>query len=297
MDSRPTVTLLTDFGTGDYYVAAVRGTLLRLAPTSRLVDLSHQVPAGDVEAASNLLAAAAPTFPAGTVHLAVVDPGVGSERRILAAEWTPGSSRQASGLTGAQLFVAPDNGLLTPLLEAAPAGLGGSVSIRGVERRELFLEGPGSTFHGRDRFAPVAAALARGEPLRGLGSEVSDPVRLDLPRPRRERLGDATVLRGRVVRVDRFGNLVTDIPSGWLAGELGIGTGIRRGGSRPGPRVEVAGRATDRWIDHYAELEKGEPGALVGSLGTVELSLRGASLAERWGVGRGTAVRIGPASR
>src|SRR4051812_13619730 len=143
------LTLLTDFGTADYYVAAVKGTVLRLAPGTTLVDISHQVPPGDVEAAAFLLAAAAPSFPDGSVHLAVVDPGVGSGRRILAA-------RTASGL-----FLAPDNGLLGPLLEDADAAR----ELRAVERSDLFLTAPGATFHGRDRFAPVAAWLLRGGTL------------------------------------------------------------------------------------------------------------------------------------
>lgn len=276
----PILTLLTDFGTADYYVAAVKGTVLRLAPEARLVDLSHEVAPGDVEGAADLLAAAAPTFPAGTVHLAVVDPGVGSGRRILVAEAAPG----ASGERGRQRFVAPDNGLLTPFL-AGPGGPGGAWRAWSVERRELFLPSPGATFHGRDRFAPVAAALLRAEEPPGLGPEVADPVRLDVPPPRREGRDGGAILVGRVARVDRFGNLVTDLPAAWL--------GPLHEGGRP-PAVEVAGREVRRWVSCYAELPPGEAGALVGSLGTVELSLPGESLAARWGVARGAAVRVFP---
>ena len=258
------VTLLTDFGTADYYVAAVRGTLLRLAPAARLVDLSHELPPGDVEGAADLLAAAAPTFPRGTVHLAVVDPGVGSERRILVLEH------------GGHRFVAPDNGLLTHLLALGD----GPPLVVSVERDELFLPSPGSTFHGRDRFAPVAAALVRGEEARALGDPINDPVRLPVEPPRREALdGRGTLLHGRVARIDRFGNLVTDLPADWIP------AGVR-------PSVELGEHTARRWVTHYAELPPGEPGALVGSLGTVELSLPGESLAARWAVGRGAAVRI-----
>ncbi len=270
----PILTLLTDFGSTDYYVGAVKGTVLRLlgeaGVRTRLVDLSHDLPAGDVEAAADLLAAAAPTFPPGTLHLAVVDPGVGSARRILAA--------RAAG----HLFVAPDNGLLTPFLEAAAGPEG---AIRSVTRTDLFLEAPGSTFHGRDRFAPTAAALLRGEPLADLGPAVDDPVRLERPRPRREDTSDGTVLHGRVTRVDRFGNLVTDVPAAWVD-PAGTGAPGRR------PRVEVAGHSTERWVRHYAELPPDAAGALIGSLGTVELSLRDRSLAARWDVDRGAPVRI-----
>lgn len=251
----PLLTLLTDFGLTDYYVAAVKGTVLRLAPGTVLVDVSHDVPAGDVETAGFLLAAAFPSFPAGTVHLAVVDPGVGSGRRILAI-------RTASGY-----LLAPDNGLLTPFLDRAE-------EIRSVEKSGLFLPSPGQTFHGRDRFAPVAAALLRGEPFADLGPALDDPVRLPIEPPRRE----ADVLVGRVAHVDRYGNLVTDIPAAWLPA---------------GPcQVEVGGRTTGSRVACYAEIPSGEAAFLSGSLGTIELSLNGESLAQRWNIARGTAVRV-----
>ena len=251
----PILTLLTDFGTADYYVAAVKGTLLRLAPGTTLVDVSHEVPPGDVESAAFLLAAAASSFPDGTVHLAVVDPGVGSARRMLAV-------RAASAF-----FVAPDNGLLTPFFEDAAA-------IRAVERQELFLPSPGQTFHGRDRFAPVAAWLLRGERFEDLGPEVGDPVRLPAPLPQRNTGG----ITGRVVHVDRYGNLITDIPAGWLP---------------TGPcRAEVGGHATRLRVTHYAEIPRNEAAMLPGSLGTIELSMNGEDLARRWSVARGAAVDV-----
>jgi S-adenosyl-L-methionine hydrolase (adenosine-forming) len=256
----PLLTLLTDFGTADYYVAAVKGTILRLAPGTALVDVSHEVPPGDIEAAAFLLGAAAPSFPEGTVHLAVVDPGVGSGRRILAVR------------TPTARFVAPDNGLLTPVLDAA-------VAVHSVERSDLFLAGPGQTFHGRDRFAPVAAWLLNGGNAGDLGPEISDPRRLPAPPPRRE----PGRISGRVVHVDRYGNLVTDIPASWLP---------------PSPcRAEVAGgkaggQIASTLVGHYAEIPAGEAALLAGSLGTVELSLNGDDLARRWGVARGAAVTV-----
>lgn len=250
------VTLLTDFGWSDYYVAAVKGTLLRLAPDVLPVDVAHDVPAGDLDTASFLLAAAAPHFPAGTIHLAVVDPGVGSDRRILAAA--------ADGF----LFVAPDNGLLTPLLDGA--------ETYSVERSDLFLPGPGATFHGRDRFAPVAAALARGEALTDLGPAVADAVRRPAPQPRRT----GHELHGTVRHIDRYGNLVTDIPASWLP---------------DGPfEVTIGSTAVGRHVTHYDELSPAEAGSLVGSLGTLELSLNGASLAAQLGAERGATVRVRP---
>lgn len=268
-DPTPVITILTDFGTSDYYVAAVKGVLLERSPGATLVDVSHHVGTGDVEGAAWLLAAAARWYPAGTVHLAVVDPGVGSERRILAAR------------AGDSLFVAPDNGLLSNVLadhEDAP--------VHAVDRPDLYLAGPGSTFHGRDRFAPVAAYLARGGNLDELGPRVEDPVLLPTEPPRAEgsppRSGvPGSVLRGRVAHVDRFGNLVTDIPSDWLGeGEV---------------TVEVAGDeggTTSLRVDHFAEIPAGRAAALAGSLGTLELSMDGASLADAWDVWRGDAVTV-----
>ncbi|HEY8021096.1 MAG TPA: SAM-dependent chlorinase/fluorinase [Thermoanaerobaculia bacterium] len=263
----PLLTLLTDFGLEDYYVAAVKGTVLGRVPEATIVDVSHGVPAGDVERAAFLLAAAAPAFPAGTVHLAVVDPGVGSARRILVVE--------AGGPLAGQLFVAPDNGLLTPVFA-------GARSLRAAERPDLYRPGPGATFHGRDRFAPLAAALLAGEAPAALGPEIADPVRLAAEPPRR----DGGALLGRVAHVDRFGNLVTDIPTAWLP-EASAALRAEVGGRDAG----IGGVATAR-AGHYRELPPGEPGVLPGSLGTLELALDGESLAKRWGVGRGALVRI-----
>jgi S-adenosylmethionine hydrolase len=254
------LTLLTDFGLTDYYVAAVKGTVLRLAPGAQLVDISHDVPPGDVAAGAFLLAAAVPSFPVGTVHLAVVDPGVGSRRRILAARFPSG------------WLVAPDNGLLTPFLDSALA----LHALRSVERADLFLPGPGQTFHGRDRFAPVAAYLLRGGPAEDLGPEIDDPRRLPGEPPRRGPEG----LYGTVVHIDRYGNLVTDLPAAWLPVRVA------------GLRAEVGGHIATRFVTHYAEIPSGEAALLSGSLGALELSLDGANLALAWGVARGAEVKV-----
>ncbi len=249
-----TVTLLTDFGERDYYVGAVKGTLLRLAPAVSIIDISHQVPPGDVACGSFLLGAYFRSFPAETIHLAVVDPGVGSERGILAAR------------ASSQLFVGPDNGLLTPILPGA--------EVFAVERRDLFLDAPGSTFHGRDRFAPIAAALARGEKPEGLGKPARQPVLLEQEEPSRTE----DQLKGHVVHIDRFGNVVTDLPAGWLP--------------EVSAAVEIGFHSTSAHVSHYSELAFGQAGWLIGSLGTLEVSLNGASLADRWQVVRGDEVRM-----
>ncbi len=264
----PVCTLLTDFGTADYYVAAVKGVLAARTPGAALIDLGHEVAPGDVEGGAWLLAAAARWYPPGTVHLAVVDPGVGGDRRILAVA------------AGGMVFVGPDNGLLLPAAEAVAAAAGGAVEARAVARDDLFLPGPGATFHGRDRFAPVAAWLLAGGAHAALGPAVGDSVRLALPAPRRDGPAGAsgTLLAGRVAWIDRFGNLVTDLPSDWL-------------GDRP-CRAEIAGHAAEHRAGHYREIPAGEAAVLPGSLGTLELSLDGDSLARRWGVRRGDPVTV-----
>ena len=185
----PLVTLLTDFGTRDSYVGEMKGVLLTLAPCSVLVDISHDIPAGDVLAAGIVLSRVWHRFPAGTVHLAVVDPGVGTARRALAAS------------AGDHCFVAPDNGILS--------------FVDGARFVELGIAATASaTFHGRDVFAPAAARLANGSVPASLGPAVADPRRLSLPEPRRE--GASWV--GEVIYVDGFGTLVTNLRQETLGG-------------------------------------------------------------------------------
>ncbi len=194
------ITLLTDFGTADGYVAQVKGTILSLVPGANLVDLAHDVAPGDVTMAAWILAGAWRRFPEGTVHLAVVDPGVGTARRALAAT------------AGGQSFVAPDNGLLSQVFD-----------VRGHAAVALAdVPGASPTFHGRDVFAPAAARLATGTPLAELGAPVSDPVRL--PRPPLQRRG--ADLAGAVVHVDRFGTLVTNLPAERLAPGAHVRLGV-----------------------------------------------------------------------
>ncbi|MEM9291744.1 MAG: SAM-dependent chlorinase/fluorinase [Acidobacteriota bacterium] len=276
------IALLTDFGGEDYYVAAVRGVLWTRSPGSPLLDVSHQVRPGDVVGASFLAWAAAAFLPSGSVLLAVVDPGVGSARRIVACRW------DLPGGTGGWL-VGPDNGLFSPFLVGRPLpqpqGLSVAPSVRSVEveRPDLYLDLPGSTFHGRDRFAPVAAALARGMPLEDFGQPLEQPVILPNAAPPQQ---EAHELLGRVVHIDRFGNLVTDIPTLWIdawGSEAAVEVGV----------VTEDGEASCRRRGrYYAELEEDEAGLLPGSLGTLELALRNDSLARRWGVRRGAMVRV-----
>jgi len=181
------ITLLTDFGTADSYVGEVKGALLSLAPEATLADVTHDIPPGDVAAASYVLGRTWRTFPPGTVHLAVVDPGVGTKRRALAAD------------VGGHRFVAPDNGLLSDVFAAAHADVVSLVIPAEASR----------TFHGRDVFAPAAALLARGAALADMGSAALGLVHLP---PRRVET-EGKELVGHVVYVDRFGTLITNLPA------------------------------------------------------------------------------------
>ena len=242
------ITLLTDFGTADSYVAEMKGVLLSRAPEVALVDISHQVSPGDVRAGQYLLGRAWRQFPPGTVHLAVVDPGVGTTRRALAVN--------AAG----HRFVAPDNGLLSFL----PA-----------EARFVSLpvpSGAAPTFHGRDVFAPAAAALAIGAPLEGLGTPITDPTRSPLPSPHHDGVAEV----GEVLYVDRFGTLVSNIPASAV---------------EPGVRIRVAGTDVGPLRRTFADVERGALLAFAGSGGTVEIAVRDGSAARLLGVGVGAEVR------
>jgi S-adenosylmethionine hydrolase len=256
----PIITLTTDFGLRDPFVGIMKGVILSICPTARLVDLTHDVDPQDVLGASLALEAALPFFPDGTVHLAVVDPGVGSRRRPLAVR------------AGGRYLVGPDNGVLTP-------GLGGprrtAVALTAPEYR---LPEVSRTFHGRDVFAPAAAYLAAGIPLERLGVPVADPVLAPIPGSRRE--GDG--LLGEVLTVDRFGNLLTSIEASGLAGLAGDGPVAVE--VEPGPAASL--------VEAYADGVNGRPAAIIGSTGRIEIFVRGGSAREVLGVGRGAPVRI-----
>ena len=273
--SQPLITLTTDFGLEDNFVGVMKGVIAGIAPEARVVDLSHAVPPQDVAAGAFVLVTGFAYFPEGTVHVAVVDPGVGSARRAIALQ------------AGGYFFVGPDNGLLGYALAAlAEAGqlegrwqdgwweLGGDA--RAVELTEWAYWRPmvSQTFHGRDVFAPVAAHLVRGVPLAELGPAVDRVQALALPRPEPE--GDGW--RGNVVYVDRFGNLITNLRDGEL------------GGTRW--RVAVAGREIAGLSPSYAAM--GELGAIMGSAGYLEIAAPNGSAAALLGVRVGTAVFIQP---
>lgn len=249
------ITLLSDFGTTEGFVAAMKGVVLGIAPQAALVDATHDIEPGDVEAGAFVLGQYWRLFPAGTVHLAVVDPGVGSGRRPIALA--------ADG----RYVVGPDNGLATEVLNAA--GRWRCVEIAEARFR---LAAPSPTFHGRDIFAPAAAHLAAGAELEALGPEVGDPERLEIPAPRRTERD----VRGRIAHIDRFGNLITDIPANWVGEGWLIAVGDRRVGGL---------RRT------YSDVDRGALVAVAGSLGTVEIAIREASARVELGAKRGDPVR------
>jgi S-adenosylmethionine hydrolase len=259
------IALTTDFGRRDTYVAEMKAAILAITREVQLVDVTHDIEPHDVTEGALALEAGARAFPRGTVHLAVVDPGVGTARRGIAV--------RAAG----QVFIGPDNGLFTPVLEAEGWE---AFELAAVEFRRPTVS---RTFHGRDVFAPAAAHVAAGVEVSRLGPRVLDPVRLPWPEVREV----AGTVAGAVVHVDRFGNLVTSIRAGAVAA-LGASAVIR-----------VAGRVLSL-VGTYGDLAPGRAGALVGSHDRLEIAVREGNAAARLRAGRGTPVlvsRAGSASR
>jgi S-adenosyl-L-methionine hydrolase (adenosine-forming) len=249
------ITLLTDFGLADTYVGQVKGAVLTIAPQATLVDLTHAVPPQDIGAGAFLLWSAVEAFPTGSVHLAVVDPGVGSVRRAVAIR-----SRRGD------VFVGPDNGLLLP----AVTRLGGADRAVELAEQRYWRPNPSWTFHGRDIFGPVAAHLANGVPLEAIGHTISDLQQLAFSEPHG--------LVGEVIHVDAFGNLVTNLPAERLPARF---------------RLTIRGQTVDA-APNYQAVPAGELLALVGSAGLLEISARDASAASLTGATRGTPVSLQP---
>jgi S-adenosylmethionine hydrolase len=240
--SRPLITLTTDFGAGSPYVAQMKGVILSLTREVDLVDLSHAIGPQNVREGAVVLADVAPRFPPGSIHLAVVDPGVGTDRQLVYAE------------IGPQRYLAPDNGLLSLLASREQPA-----RIVALERRSYWLPGTSHTFHGRDILAPVAAHLARGVEPAELGPSCERLVVLDWPQPQVM----ASHITGEVLYVDSFGNLITNI--------------TRNQATALGPLASVAvrcgGRATRGVILTYGVAKGGELIALFDSQGRLEIAV------------------------
>ena len=257
---RPTIAFLTDFGTSDHYVGAMKGVALGICPDATLVDVTHGVPPQDVLAGALELAAAYRYFPIGTVFAVVVDPGVGSARRGIAAE------------AGGYRFVAPDNGVLALVFDAAPPS-----NVVELTAPEYRLPVVSRTFEGRDRFAPAAAWLASGIDLAKLGPRLETWATVGVPAVRIE----AGAIRGEVLRVDRFGNLITNIDR--AAHDRVMGSGAAS--------VSIAGQAIPV-VDTYADVAASACCALFGSSDYLEVAVNGGSAAERLAAARGTVVVV-----
>lgn len=249
--SRSFITLTTDFGIGDHEAGVLKGVIWRIAPQAKIADLSHDISPQDVIGGALLLARCTSYFPAGTIHVAVVDPGVGTGRRGLAAR------------IGDHYFVGPDNGLFTLLLKKAEANQQ-LVECVSLENPHYWLDEVSNVFHGRDVFAPVAAHLANHVSLDELGSIVKDPVRLNFPEPVRTHQG----WKSQIIHIDYFGNLGTNIRIEHLAGNKDI-------------RVRVAGQEIRGLVKTFGERPVGELVALIDSNDTLAISVVNGSAAAR----------------
>ncbi len=265
--ARPLVTLLTDFGSDEHYVGVMKGVILAINPSARIVDVSHTVRPYDVRGASLILGSSAHYFPRGTIHVAVVDPGVGSSRRgVIAA-------------TEHYYFVGPDNGLFSAVYDD-PLYLW----ARELEEDAFFLDEVSSTFHGRDIFAPVAGHLSCGVAPEEFGALLDDPVRFDSPQVEFE---ENDVIIGEVIYVDHYGNLVTNIDTAtfWRLDYSG-------GDSTCLPVVEIAGRTINGVSEYYQAVQEGELGAQFNSWTRLEIFVPEGNAAQMLEVGIGTKVRM-----
>ncbi|HTX18418.1 MAG TPA: SAM-dependent chlorinase/fluorinase [Bacteroidota bacterium] len=250
------IALLTDFGVNDEYSGVIKGVILSIAPLATIVDITHNVDPQNIEEAGYLLWAAYRHFPEGSVFVSIVDPGVGTRRRILAVQ------------AGGRIFVAPDNGILDFVLSEEKVRAAVQLRTEGAFAHKEVSH----TFHGRDIFAPAAAWLAAGIPLSKLGvRRTISPVHSPFVDSFEE--GDA----GTVLHVDRFGNIITN---------------FRRKKTAEGNGVLLGGRKVKRWIRNYEEAPGTEPCLIVGGTGLVEIVVRGDSASRVLGIRKGSALRV-----
>jgi S-adenosylmethionine hydrolase len=258
----PFITLTTDFGLRDGFTGVLKGVIWSICPRAQIADITHTVAPQNVLEGAYALWRAYTVFPAGTVHMAVVDPGVGTQRRPLALRLAK------------YFFVGPDNGLFTPIIEDAEKN-GGPVECVHLDNPKYWLAEVSRTFHGRDIFAPVAAHLAKGVPLADLGTAIKDPLRIKLPRPEKTAAG----WRAHVTVVDIFGNLTTDLPARELAGTQQV-------------TFRIAGREVLGLIESYGHRSPGELVALVDSENYLEIAVVNGSAAQVLGARVGDVVEV-----
>jgi S-adenosylmethionine hydrolase len=244
------ITLTTDFGSDDYEAGVLKGVIWKIAPTVHIADLSHDISPHDILEAALLLWRAVPFFPDGTIHVAVVDPGVGTSRRGIAA------------LVGSQYFVGPDNGLVSLLLTKFE-GFNQPTKFVHLDRPEYWLPAVSHVFHGRDVFAPVAAHLAIGVPFASLGTMINDPVRLNIPNPKEIQGGWI----GQVIHIDHFGNLSTNLHASYLKTTKEV-------------MINIKGELITGLVSTFGERPAGTLVALLDSNGSLAISVVNGSAAQ-----------------
>jgi S-adenosylmethionine hydrolase len=257
----PIITLTTDFGTSDHLVGSIKGVILNINPAARIVDLNHSVVPYDILDGALSIANAYRFFPSRTIHVVIVDPGVGTERRPILVSGEK------------QFFVAPDNGVLSMIFERE------SCTVRHISAEHYFLNPVSPTFHGRDIFAPTAGWLSKAFQTEAFGESVTDFVRFTMPKAK----SNGTAVKGVILRVDAFGNLMTnltaeDIPIGALGGGA--------------IKLTVSGKQVVKFAQTFASGNPGEPIAVLGSAGYVEIAVNRGSAARTLGVNRGAEVML-----
>jgi len=253
----PPISLTTDFGLSDGYVGAMKGVILDILPWVQVIDITHDIRPQDIQQAAFVLYTAAPHFPECTVHMVVVDPGVGTERRAIAA------------YTDSAVFVGPDNGVFSWIYKTQTVR-----EIRELANPYYMRSQVSATFHGRDLFAPFAAHIAAGVPAESIGPVVDDPVTFDIPEPTRLDNGE---IHGQVIHIDSFGNVITNIATEML-------------GQKDGWTFEVAGEEVKDFLRAYAFAQEGQIFALIGSHGFLEIAIRNGNAAQRLGIERNAPV-------
>ncbi len=263
-DAQRIITLTTDFGYQDYYVSALKAVILRICPEVRLVDISHDLPPQDIMAGAWVLKNTAFLYPPETIHLAVIDPGVGGERRPVLVK------------AGGHYFVGPDNGLFSLVVESEKDK--GEYRVVELTNSGYWREDVSSTFHGRDIFAPVAAHLCNGVDMSNLGRELSELTTYRWAKP----ISDDEGIQGWIVHIDRYGNLVTNIPESIIA----------KHEIKSGLKIYVGNTILKNISHTFSEVSDGEPVAMIGSSGMLEIAINKGNAEQMLGIEKGAPVSL-----